>query len=327
MKKWIRLAAIGMAVSVLTGCGGAADTELETITLDTYERTTYETAEVMQGDLIPMVSLQLTPSAKESVTYQPLKDNMEVKQVYVKNGDYVQKGDVMVTFKSEEVDEKIKQYNEEVDMMVMLVEHYEKLMEVNDELDYKDDIEQLKKDIDIKRMYISEENAKLSSYSIKAERSGVVSSVSDLLYYGTVGLGDKVVTVIYNEGDYYDATTDDYPFQVGDIYEAKASLGTFEVELTSIEDGNTSRTLHFRPLDMRNTANINLLELNIIKDVKKNVVYIPQKCVMELGETTFVYCLSEEGYKIPVEIEVGEEVEDNIIVNSGLKAGDRVVIN
>lgn len=341
-----RIVAVGIMLTILSGCGKSEKVSLEPITIKPYERVVYETTDVMQGDLTPVFSMLLMPEVEQLVSYKPQKDEMEVANVYVKAGDAVYPGDVLVTFKSGEIAEKVKQHQAELEEMRLLVEHYEKLMKVDSNIDYKDDIKQLKKDMQVTSMYIAEENAKLESYSIKAEGAGVVITVSDLLYYGVVNSNDDVLTIQYGDGNYYARTTNDYEFEVGKVYQANSiaanvsidpetqeisvtndTMSSYEMELVAIDDDDGQKTLHFKPYKADGPLNISSLELVIEKERMENVMYLPKNCVFTVDEKNYVFLLQEDGFRKGVEVQVGDIVDDNIVIKSGISVGDKVVIS
>lgn len=335
----------GIMLTMLSGCGKSEKVSLEPINIRSYERVAYETTDVLQGDLTPVFSVILRPEVEKLVSYRPQKDEMEVNQVFVKVGDPVYDGDVLVTFKSGEIEEKVKQYQAELEEMKLLVEHYQKLMKADSKLDYSEDIKQLKKDMQVTSMYIAEESAKLASYSIKAEGAGVVVSVSALLDYGIVNSNDDVVTIQYGDGNYYARTTNNYEFKVGEVYHAKSTTAvvssdpvegemavtndlanTYEMELVSIDEED-DKTLHFKPYNAEGPLNIGSLELVIEKEGMKNVMYLPKNCVFNVDEKHYVFLLQEDGFRKGVEVQVGDIVDDYIVIKSGINVGDKVVIS
>lgn len=301
---------------------------LEPVTIAPYERITYETTPVLQGDVTPRVMLQLAPVDKRTLKYYPPEDWMEVDEIYVKSGDFVEEGDVLVRFKSGDVEDKIQEYRDELAMQELLIEHYEQLMIADIELDYTEDIEQLKKDMEITKLYIAEESAKLEKYTIRSETRGMVDTVSQLMLYSKVTKTDCVVSVLYNNGEYRTTIQDNYLYEVGTVYTAKSSTTTYEMELIAIEEvSGNARSLVFRALDMNGIMRLNFINLTIEMSTLSGALYVDKDAVIEVNDKNYVFMLSEDGFKQGIEVEVDSQVEDYIIIKSGVKAGDRVVLN
>ncbi len=318
---------VGLCMLAMTGCS-AKQVELEPVTLKPYEKKTFETTVVQQGDITPELHAQLLPVEKISVTYRPPMSDMEVDKVYVTIGDVVKKGDPLVSFKSGDIEKNMKAYQEEYEMQQMLIEHYEQLMLANTDLDYKEDIELLKKDMEITKLYIAEEGAKMDAYTIRAERDGVVDQVSELMTMGKVQTGNDLVSVVYNTGEYKVTIQEEYPFEIGKIYQTTAKDNTYDMELVSIEEmSKGSRTLVFKALDLNSVMRINFMDLRIVKENLKQALYVDEKAVLEVNGKYYVFTLSEDGFKQGIEVEVGNVIDNYVVIKSGVKAGDRVVIN
>ena len=71
-------------------------------------------------------------------------------------GDRVKAGDIMVQFKADEIQQTIDEYTAEKEEKQLLIEHYQKLMQIDGSEDYSDDIESLKEDLTIADTYIKE---------------------------------------------------------------------------------------------------------------------------------------------------------------------------
>lgn len=327
MRKKLICILTGACMLALTGCNTNA-VELETVTIKPYEREQYEVAVVESADVKPDLTIQLSPAEKHIVTYNPPKADMEVDKVMVKEGDFVHAGDVLITFKSGEVEDKVLEYREELELQQMLVEHYEQMMLANTELDFKEDIELLKKDMEITKLYIAEESAKMDEFTIRAEQAGVVESVSELMTMQKVDPSDRLISLVYNNGEYRATITDDYPLEIGQIFEGTYNEAVYEIELISDEKGEEdTRKLTFKAVDHNSIVRVNFLQLRIEKEHIQGALLVNKKAIVEMNGKMYAFLLNEDDFKQGVEVEVGEEIGDKILIKSGLKAGDRVVVN
>jgi multidrug efflux pump subunit AcrA (membrane-fusion protein) len=103
------------------------------------------------------------------------------------------------------------------------------------------------------------------------------------------------------------------------------------IDITSYVDDSTGkdmRTILFEPQnDMAGVTESDTLTMTINKPVIKNVVYVDKNAVTIKSDTSFVYTIDENGYRTPVEVEIGEQVDDYIVITSGLDGGEQVTLN
>lgn len=293
-----RMAAVMvLCVGLLSGCAGKTQTDDLVITIPEYEKITYTTEPVVHGDIAPVLDLRLKSEQFERKEYYPDHDEMEVDQVFVHVGDVVQNGDTLVTFSSEDITEERRQYENRVEEDALLIDHYTKLDAINQTDEHQESIEQLKKDQEIAGLYIKDLDARLEAYTIKAEGSGIVSSLSDMLDYGTVYAGDAVVTILYGSDNYTTTTEDDYAFEVGQTFTATFGVGSYEVRLTAIDvlasdtDAGMKRQLTFTLVDSAKRPSSDSLNLEIEKMCSRmSCMYRRmQSCMWEMTITSMCW--------------------------------------
>lgn len=321
-----------LCVGLLSGCAGKNQTDDLVITIPEYEKITYTTEPAVYGDIEPVLNLRLKSDEFERKDYYPDHDEMKVDQVLVHAGDVVQDGDIMVTFFSDDIDEERRQYENRVEEDALLIDHYTKLDQINQTDEHKESIEQLKKDQEIAGLYIQDLDARLEAYTIKAEGNGMVSSVSELLDYGEAYADTPAVTVLYGSDDYITTTEDDYAFEVGQTFTATFGVGNYDVRLTAIEelatgtDAGTKRQLTFTLVDSASRPSSDSLSLEIKKPVLKDVLYVPETAVMDVGGDKYVYVMDDEGFRHGIHVQAGATIDGNTVIEDGLKEGDKVVI-
>lgn len=318
-------------VLMLTGCGSRGRIEKARVTVGEYEKVAYEVVEVERGDITPVLSLRLTADSFQTKSYYPLYDEMEVDSVSVSVGDEIKPGDILISFKSGNVDAQIEQYQSQVEQNNLLIEHYTKLSQLDSSVDYSEDLKRLEEDTRVANLYIQELQARLDSYNICAEDYGSVYLLSDMLDYGVVGTSNNLITVIYRNNRFTTETTDDYAFEVGQTYVATYGVAEYELILTDIEEsgkdvnGNVVRKLIFEGKEGTNFSSRDKLTLTVNKPAMEDVIYVPKNCVFEIDEEYYVYLLDENGFREAVNVEIGDAMDEYMVIQSGLNEGDRVV--
>lgn len=316
---------IGMLM--LTGCGGSRGVDQSLFSVEPYDRVIYNKVTVGRGDLEPVITLAIKADTQESISYSVDVEDLEVESVNVSDGDKVHAGQVMVSFKSDGVKERIAQIQDTISQNEMLIAHYKKLMKIDKKANYKDDIKMLEADNDVARMEMGEEQAVLDRYSIIAKKDGRIIYVDKALEQGIITMNNNVI--IENCGsDYYVAETkDDYAFETGTIYTAIAEVGSYDLELVEIEETADKKRLLFTPKsDMSGVSDTTTLTVQIKKDALHDVVYLEKSAIHMNGENAYVYVMDDNDCRQIVPVTIGEGVDDYVVVKSGLQGGEQVTV-
>lgn len=321
----------------LVACGGGSDDKIgnASVNIEPYSKVEFNTEQVKSGDIQSSVSLELKPDGYSSKDYSIQQSDYQVQEVYVKEGDKVAKGDVMIQFKAKDIQKTIDDYTEQKEQSSLLIDHYNRLAAIDSSQDYSADIEAAKQTIDLADTYIKEQNERMKDYQVIAEKDGTVTYVNADLQYEYVTAGDTLITVDSGSSDYVAETKDPFEFKVGSLYDADFDEATFSLKLvkcdkyTSDATGAEMQKLTFQPMsDMAGVTEADKLSMVIEKPVVKNVVYVNKKAVfVGSDEKSYVYVVDDQGYRSAVQVEVGDTVDDKTIITSGLKAGEQVVIN
>ena len=293
------------------------------------------TVTVQSGDISPILNLKLSPDEFETKNYKVSQDDYEVEKVNVSKGDRVKAGDIMVQFKADDIQDTIKEYTEQKAENELLIEHYQKLMQIDGSEDYSDDIASLKEDIQIADTYIKEQNEKMKEYCLIAEKDGTVTYVNEWLGYGYASSSDNLVTVASGSSNYTATTDDDYEFKKGDVYQADYEVASYDmkvIDVSQYEDKATGKQMQkilFEPVDsMAGISEEDVLTMTIHKPVISNVVYVDEKAINEKSEDNYyVFTINDDGFRTAVDVTIGETVDGYTIIKSGLKAGEQVTVN
>lgn len=321
---------LGIA-ALFTGCGEVENSNRTDVIIDEYEKIVYDTVSASRGDITPTLTIKLNAVNYEKKSYYPLYDDMEIESVNVSVGDKVNKGDVIISFKSGDIESRIEEYENQIEENNLLIEHYKNLSAIDSSVDYSRDLESLNDSNQVAELYIQELRAKLDFYSIKADGEGRIYILSDLLGNGnvTVGTSNNLVTIVYGGGQYVADVTDDYDFKVGDTYTAIYGVAEYELVLTEIDEEDSSvRHLTFNAAsETTDFGSRDKLNLTVQKETLFDVLYVPSKCVFEVDGKNYVYLLDEDGFRDAVSVEIGSMVDGNTVILSGIEEGDRVVID
>lgn len=313
--------------SLLTGCTKKQLVNQPEVSVEEYNKIEHETFTVTKGDITPTIKLKLEGDDYEKKSYYPFRDGLKVMEVSCVRGDMVSAGDVLVTFKAEDLEENMKNYQSRIEEDKLLLEHYENLANIDVEQDYSAAIDEVKKDLQVQQMYLDEANATLLSYQIVAEGNGVVKFVSELLEYGEVSASDMVLTITYGTGGYVVDTLEDVEFlSVGDIFEATFGNASYEMILSEMEALEEGTRLHFVLAgDENRLLDTNTLSMTIEKPTLTDVLYVVDSAVNEVDGQAFVLAVDENGFCHRKDVTVLCSVDGYAVISEGLSEGEKVV--
>lgn len=316
------------AMWFFTGCAVRNQQEL-IIARPSYEKLSFQTSQAQRGDLSAAVSLSLTAEGYDEIVYHTSAEELTLGKIHVSVGDRVKKGDVLVSFQSDVLQQTLADYEDEKRQKELLAWHYENLMAIDEEAGYETDIRMLYEDIEVIRLYMEEAENLLKAYRIVAKEDGIITGLSEYLQNDIIRPDMELLTQITGTGRYLAVVTDADGFAVGDVCFARDGDIEYELCLREILD----KTLIFEPVSGRSLlSNSETLTLAGKKQEYKDVVYVDRHAVHTIQgnegeEDTFcVYIMQENGYQRAVFVTPGERVGENLIIREGLNGGEKVVI-
>ncbi len=328
----------------LSGCGKNTIDNTAQISIPIYDKIEYNTTRAMKGDIEPEISLTLRVDGFRNISYSVDREDLELDKVHVKVGDRVKKGDVLVSFQSGDIEDMMKEYQQQLEEDALLIRHYKKLMKIEETAsrkqkkkaevsEYRSMLDDIEREMYLIRIRIEEASEKLKGFSLIAEADGSIASVEEGLYFGYVTPDVTLVSETCGSKDYVAVTKDDYNFSVGSVYVAESGVASYDMRLKAIEAGENEgeRRLQFEPVtDMSGVSKTDSFTIYVKKPVIKDVVYIPTRAVCNVDDKYYVYVMDENGFREGVEVTVGETVgepgSELTVITSGLSGGEQVML-
>lgn len=352
-----------LSLSMLSGCG---ESDMESLCLPrdlSQAGVDRNTAEVEKGDLSPVYENIIELAGYEETSYKVEKEKADelenlyeakLDKVHVSVGDRVKAGDTLISFKSESLSKELRQYENAKSEASLEKEHYEKLMQIDSSLDYRDEIAALEKDIELANTHIQDVNDAYDSINIIAEKDGVVKFINQSVQDGFLIVAAPMITVADDAGyyvmDFYgngdEATssdakmvTTDVEFHVGDVCPAKTFMSEYQVEV--IEDPTKYGTetdavatgtdavsdgkVYFK-LVGDSAIKDNYLTVVVELPEIKGALYVDKKGVIFTDTQDYAY-KQVDGEFIATKVTVGDNVGQYIIIKEGLEEGDVVSVS
>ena len=321
----IYIAAICLACIFCSACSSQETADFG-VPRQPYEKNIYNTEKARRGNLEPELTLTLKTDGYERIDYDSLEENLELEKVYVSVGDHVKKGDLLVSFQCGDIQQTITDYKEKITENRLLTSHYEKLMQINPRLSYREDIESLKKDRRVLELYLKEYENKLESYQIKAKKDGTIIRINERLAEGIYEAGRSLITQVCGSGKYEAEKPENYTFRKGELYDAMQDTVSYPVCVEKI----TEKSILFKPkADMGGVSEDDILTIIIPLEKLENVVYVPAAAVhheedFKEQDIYYVYTVDENGYRSAVKIKPGGKVGKYMVIKEGLQGGETI---
>ena len=314
---------------LLSGCGQKAYKTVTEIPREINQKEEFQTVPVMKGDMEPVLKLNLTRHDTEKINYSVDESDLELEDILVNIGDNVTEGQMLITFKSEEIKKNIEKYSSEVVKKQLLLDHYKRMYNV----DYSDRdekysviLEELEDDVNLAKLFLAEEQERYKKCQIVAEADGTITNISNKVLSGLIEPGESLVTQICGQTRYTANTKDDFDFEPDDIYQAIDGEDYYDLKVVEVvPEGDMSRTIVFEPIDI--TVGLSdSARMEIKKGKLPNVVYVSSSAIYQKNSDRFVYVVRENGFLEGRFVEIGEEIDDMTIINKGLDGTEEVAL-
>jgi RND family efflux transporter MFP subunit len=294
-----------------------------------------EVTELLNQDFAHYIELQ-GKITTENVSYvTPRGMGGQVKSIYVKEGDNVKKGQLLLKLEDGIIQQNIKQVESQLSFAKNIFSRQENLWKegIGTEVQYlsaKNNVESLEKQIDL----IKEQ---LSTTSVYAQVSGIVEDVS--IRVGETFMGSPMAGITIVNPSSMKAVVD-----VPENYVSKIRKGMPVVVVVPDlnQSFNSSISLVSEIINVTSRSFVAESKVSGNKDLKpnqiavvkildheaKNAIVIPVETVQSDEKGKYVYVAVLEGNKTVARkrtVSIGEFYDELIEVNSGLAKGDKLI--
>lgn len=315
-----------MPVMALSGCSQDGGDPV-VIQHKPYERELYRSITVRRGTLTPELVFTLRMTGVNRIQYSVADSGLEVDRIAVSKGDRVKKGDLLVSFFSRELQDKLAEYGEKEWQDRLLIRHYEKLQRIDKSADYRQELRERRREQKVTQLYMEEIQKKIRANKIRAKRDGTITNVSEKLKDGTFQAGTSLVTEVAGSGLYQTEIDGSVDLGKGDVVQAVGSSTAGRLRVTKIEKkGREKRIVRFKPVSgLEGISEETALTVKWKKNSLADCVYVERKAVCSQDGRNYVRRLDEKGYFEAVEVSLGQEAGEFVVITEGLSGGERVM--
>ncbi len=351
---------VGLMCLSVTSCGEEHEEEIVITEGDTQNQSFSLVAASMEDVVLTRsVNAVYTQQKEQEISFD--SGGRRVSKVYVRSGDTVKKGDILVELAEDNTAEQIDELEYRIQknkLELSYLDDAEKAEEQSrynnfvyndpdiDEDDLKayqksiDDLfltykykrEDLNDDIEFDNKKLNELRSRLSSSRIVSEMDGVVYKVTDKLEGSTSRKDDVIMVIVDNENGLFETTEPDLIpyFHEGEAVELTIwysdAKGTYEV--VPYDYASWGDTQSFSILSGPDNEGIDVGTsgtIVLVMDERKNVLSLPKGAIYYADGKPYVYILDENSYRQINWVEIGLIGDDRVEITGGLSEGDMVV--
>lgn len=350
-KKWFAAGAL-LIIIVFVIFGVSMNSQRADSTVNEMEITTLQDQEISETVIVPG---NLRLSDEQTVYYQ--SDKGEVEEVLVNEGDTVNKGDVLISYRSEALLneqkqnqllinrnylelENIQKQRREIDKKLEEDENNEELQTAQDDLEFQEQ----QKELEISQVLLEKDSIeqKLSDIDVKSNVEGTVVTVSEETLASSaqsdpkpiVRIGSMENMIVSGEISEYDTlkikkdqsvklTSDAMPEE---SWEGTISFISDLPEQSRSEDSGVSYVVEAKLDDEEIPLRPGFKMLMEVETDKKTVAALPLTAVKREAENDYVYVV-EEGVAKREKVETGIATDEYMEILSGLEKETEVILN
>lgn len=333
---------VGVALC-LTGCG-ILPTEEEfdaAPVLKEYEGASFNKVTVTRGTLekTEEISGKYKGTVKEDI--EPDGASV-IKKIYVKKGDRVKAGDVVMQYELPGSEKTLKESNEKIEKTKLQITQARELMKLevekqkkigggskeiaNARNQYEQQIKALESSLELLKMDAKIAKEEIEEEQITASVNGVVTYV-DSKAEGTYGTeGEAAIKIEGKKKNRFEANSKYASHcKEGDI--VTIEVRGQEYKATVKKDPESTDSVYFYPRSKLNLEDGTVCSYQVILKEKKDILYLPSSIVYSMGDKHVVYYEDANGLKSTKEVSIGETIDNFVEITAGLEENEQVIAN
>lgn len=346
-----------MSVFLLGGCGKGEDVK-EQIVVEREEEAEdlFVTVKVAFGNVLKSEKIDCvyTPTVRKDIAFS-LADKL-ITGVFVKEGDIVQKGDLLITLDVDDMEEQLDSLKHELASLKLSLQQSREMKEFDlksaerlysytamSEKD-KENLEEQKKSIEenyaytiqdledsiqIKSRLYEKYSTELEEGQIFADMDGEVTYMRERLENSMTVADEKILTLSDLDSCYFvadDVTFKEY-FKEGETYFVNYSLtgqaGVCEVTPEAVSEWTDEMRFKLSNDEFIDTGMSGSITIEL--EQKQNVLCVPTQALHESGKEYFVYVLEGEMRTMRY-VKIGLMGSEMTEITEGLEEGETVII-
>lgn len=343
------------------GCSQQAEEEPLVVVSNTEDVISYKLSDVAYQDVYVKdnVSCTYVQTKEQEVSFET--GGKIVEKVYVRAGDTVKRGDILLELEVGNIEEEIATLEYQIERNKLLLSYldpaeefeksesyytlvYNTKMEEDDVKDkdkrdesiadnYRYQREDYEDAIEFDTRKLEQKKAELAANRVYATMDGTVLSVAKDLEGSTAKRGTVIMTIVNGEDGLFSTESPEEVAGVKDSDMLPMHLaygeGKGDYVLVPYNRSSWGEKQYFKILEAPETAgNIEVGSsgtMVVTKEFREHVLAVPSSTVYQAGDEYYVYMLDENNLRVVRTVEVGLIGDEYTEILSGLSENDQVV--
>lgn len=320
----------------LTGCSLETERDLVRVPENTYQETGRAMSYVQRGDVAIGIEEELQLKNYKETKYgfvatrmdASLDEDLVFDQLYVNVGDTVKKGELLLKLRSEHLDNDIEKYTEQKEKAQIRLNHLRNRSAIDENEDNSYEINNCLDEIQVAEGYLQELEEERAALSIYAKEDGEVIYVSDSALSGLLTNTKHLVTIGSGDDTYYVETKNTVTLKEGDLASVTNAVVKYDARVEKIERSSDGTSITFKLVNTgQDRTIVRGLKAVVAEEVRKDVLYVTERCIKEKDGRYFAFMLDEHGARIAKEVHTDGVLGGYVIIKDGLNEGDEVIQN
>ncbi len=344
----------------LAGCGKKEEEKL--IVVESGEATIdYELIAVVRGDVVKTVRIPCTyKKNREQEVFFPVSGKL-VDRVYVREGDTVKRGDLLVELSAGNLSDQIKELEyriernellksyipdeKQIDLQIIWLNYLYGSGKSEEDAERRDEnLKNLDKNVasqvtnyddqlEFDRKKLESLKAEYAASRIYAKFNGTVKFVADNLEGSTSNIETLVMTLVDDQEGYFETSNNEYSYIFGkdEIVEMAVGYGSTKSDFQIVplnydkweENGKMTFSVHAG--DIEGIAADSTGEIRPVLEERDDVLTLPKSCVYKAGDDFYVYIVNEDGIREVKFVTTGLFGDEKVEITGGIEEGEMVI--
>ena len=328
-----------------TGCQLVPEEEMyqEPPVLYSYETKEYVKEKVVRGELVLKTTVNCTYMAAKQEQLGFELGGEYIDQIYVSEGQQVQKGDLLAELVYDNLKEEILAMEYECERLRLQKEHLLENISLDQQIEdfdlvesrYAKELQEAEDTIYVAELRLEELKTDLQKRQIYAGMDGTVIQVKRIKEGARSTSGEIVITNADIDTNVFMVEGEEARyFTPGMHTTVKCGKNMYEVvvaeaaELGLTEYQQDNELVAYLRLNQPDPT----LEdgkkgkIEVILETRSDVLYVPKGAVKTADGKKLVYMLDENGLRVMQNVEIGLKTDEYIEIISGLEEGDSIII-
>lgn len=339
---------------LLSGCLPEEEVLPDAPVIKTAEIANYKEVEVIRGDIIDSVTIDCVYTALFTEDLKFSISQVPIVNLYIKEGDWVNKGEVLAELEMEDTKKQLEEYRESLGLLNLKLENQQELKQLTvsnknrlKEIEgytnvienlytgeiavYDNEIQNIKDSMYIMEKRLNAEQEELENHRIIADMDGVVSYAATF-NKGDISNKDLTYITLYHPDKMLFLTEGSNADKLSPGMKVTVAIASKEVEAEVVDFDNIelegmAQGVYLKIYNKEENLQINDRgKITLILNQVKDVLYLPISVVHKENGKSIVYIEDEDGFKSIREIETGFMADRKVEILSGLKEGDSVIL-